>query len=72
MAQLTADQQDYVRGRVDWRSGNPDQALWLSSEPYRCGMAEEREDQAGREVLAWAEEQLAATDTAVTTDTTTA
>ena len=60
MAQLTADQQEYVRGRADWRAGSPDQALWLGSGAYRRGMADERKDQGDHEVLAWAEVQLAA------------
>jgi hypothetical protein len=68
-AQLTANQRDYIRGRVDWRAGQPDRAMWLGSEAYRLGMAEERADQADHDVLAWAEEQLAVEETTVTTDT---
>lgn len=68
-AQLTVNQQDYIRGRLDWRAGQPDQAMWLGSEDYRRGMAEERVNQTDHDVLAWAEEQLAAEETTVTTDT---
>jgi hypothetical protein len=69
---LTVEQREYVRGRADWRGGQPDQELWLTSTAYRRGMADERADRADRELLVWAEAELATIDGATAGESTAA
>lgn len=47
----------YARGRADWAAGDVDEALWVASEHYRAGLADERSDQVDTELLRYAAER---------------
>lgn len=47
----------YARGRADWAAGDVDQDLWLGSEDYRAGLADERTALVDAELLRYAAER---------------